>query len=92
MRPGNYAEQARTYDETRRASPTVLAAVREGLGPADGRRLLDLAGGTGNYAAPLQDDGFHVVVADAAPAMLGRAAAKLPPGSTVAADGAAIPH
>jgi len=91
MRPGNYAEQARTYDETRRASPTILAAVREGLGPPGGRRLLDLAGGTGNYAAPLQANGFRVVIADAEPAMLARAATKLPLGSTVAADGAALP-
>lgn len=91
MRPGNYAEQARTYDETRRASPTILAAVREGLGRPEGRRLLDLAGGTGNYAAHLRADGFRVVVADAEPAMLVRAAAKLGPGSGVAADGAALP-
>ncbi len=91
MRPGNYAEQARTYDDTRRASPTILAALREALGPPAGRRLLDLAGGTGNYAAPLASDGFRVVVADAEPAMLARAATKLPSGSCVAADGAALP-
>jgi ubiquinone/menaquinone biosynthesis C-methylase UbiE len=91
MRPGNYAEQARTYDETRRASPTILAAVRRALGPPGGRRLLDLAGGTGNYAVPLASDRFRVVVADAATAMLERAATKLPPGSTAAADGAALP-
>jgi len=91
MRPGNYAEQARTYDETRRASPTILGAVREELGPPGGRRLLDLAGGTGNYAAPLHGDGFRVVVADAEQAMAARAATKLPPGSCVVADGAALP-
>jgi ubiquinone/menaquinone biosynthesis C-methylase UbiE len=84
-------EQARTYDETRRASPTVLAAVRAAFGPPAGRRLVDVAGGTGNYAVELARDGFRVVVADAEPAMLGRAAAKLPPGSCVAADGAALP-
>jgi ubiquinone/menaquinone biosynthesis C-methylase UbiE len=91
VRPGNYEEQARTYDETRRASPTILAAVRAGLGPPKGRRLLDLAGGTGNYAVPLRGDGFRLVVADAEPAMVDRAAAKLPPGSCVVADGAALP-
>jgi ubiquinone/menaquinone biosynthesis C-methylase UbiE len=91
VRPGNYAEQARTYDLSRRASPTVLAALRDALGPSGGRRLLDLAGGTGNYAAELARDGFRVVVADAEPAMVERAATKLPPGSCVAADGAALP-
>ena len=91
MRPGNYAEQATTYDETRSASPSILAAVREALGPPGGRRLLDLAGGTGNYAAPLADAGFRVLVADAEPAMLARATTKLPAGSFAAADGAALP-
>jgi ubiquinone/menaquinone biosynthesis C-methylase UbiE len=91
MRPGNYAEQAKTYDLTRRPSPSILAAVLEGLGSPAGRRLLDLAGGTGNYAVELARAGFRPVVADAEPAMLARAAAKLPPGSCVAADGAALP-
>jgi ubiquinone/menaquinone biosynthesis C-methylase UbiE len=91
MRPGNYAEQATTYDETRHASPTILAAIRDAIGPPEGRRLLDIAGGTGNYAAPLAADGFRVVVADAEPAMLARAAAKLPAGSCVAAEGAGLP-
>ena len=91
MRPGNYAEQAKTYDETRRASPTILTAVRDALGPPNGRRLIDVAGGTGNYAAQLAGDGFRVVVADAEPAMVARAATKLPPGSCVAAEGAALP-
>jgi ubiquinone/menaquinone biosynthesis C-methylase UbiE len=91
MRPGNYALQARTYDETRRASPTILRALREELGAPEGRRLLDLAGGTGNYAAELAGDRFRVVVGDVERAMLARAAAKLPAGSCVAADGAALP-
>jgi ubiquinone/menaquinone biosynthesis C-methylase UbiE len=91
MRPGNYADQAATYDETRRASPTILAAVREGLGGPAGRRVVDAAGGTGNYAAELHRDGFRVVVADASPEMLARAGAKLPPGSCVASDVATLP-
>jgi ubiquinone/menaquinone biosynthesis C-methylase UbiE len=90
-RPGNYVEQARTYDGTRGASPTVLAALREALGPGRGRRLVDVAGGTGNYAAEVARDGFRTVIADAEPAMLARAAAKLPPGSCVAADASALP-
>src|SRR2546423_1044809 len=78
VRPGNYAEQARTYDETRRASPTILAAVRSRLGPPVGRRLVDVAGGTGNYAAELHRDGFRVIAADAEPAMLHRAGGRTP--------------
>jgi ubiquinone/menaquinone biosynthesis C-methylase UbiE len=91
VRPGNYAEQARTYDLSRRASPTILAAMLEALGPGRARRLLDLAGGTGNYALELAAREFRPVVADAEPAMLARAAAKLSAGSCVAADGAALP-
>jgi ubiquinone/menaquinone biosynthesis C-methylase UbiE len=91
VRPGNYAEQALTYDLTRQASPTILRAVREAMGEGRGRRLLDVAGGTGNYAVELARAGFRPVVADAEPAMVGRAAAKLPPGSGVAADAAALP-
>jgi len=91
VRPGNYAEQAATYDLTRRASPTILGAVRDALGEPGARSLLDVAGGTGNYAAELEATGFRVVVADAARAMLARAAAKLGPGSAVAADAAALP-
>ncbi len=91
MRPGNYAQQARTYDLTRRASPTILGAVRRALGEAGGRTLLDVAGGTGNYAVELARAGFRPVVADAEQAMVSRAAAKLPAGSCVAADAAALP-
>jgi demethylmenaquinone methyltransferase/2-methoxy-6-polyprenyl-1,4-benzoquinol methylase len=91
MRPGNYAEQAKTYDLTRRASPTILGALCRALGDGRARRLLDVAGGTGNYAAELAQAGFRVVVADAAPAMLARAAVKLGPGSAVGAEAAALP-
>jgi ubiquinone/menaquinone biosynthesis C-methylase UbiE len=90
VRPGNYAVQAATYDATRRASPTVLDALREALGLGGGR-LLDVAGGTGNYAAALTADGFLPTVADAEPAMLVRAAAKLGAGTCVAADAGALP-
>jgi ubiquinone/menaquinone biosynthesis C-methylase UbiE len=91
MRPGNYGEQAGTYDLTRRASPTVLGELRRALGPGGGRRLLDVAGGTGNYAVELAADGFRVTVADAEPAMLARAADKLATPACVAADAAALP-
>jgi SAM-dependent methyltransferase len=72
----DYANQARTYDETRSASPSVLAPLREALAGAPGRRLLDVGGGTGNYARALAAEGWEPIVADRSPDMLARAAAK----------------
>ena len=63
--PGNYAEQAKTYDRTRGASPTIVRALGRYLGPPDNRVLLDIAGGTGNYAQVFQARGFRVIVLDA---------------------------
>jgi SAM-dependent methyltransferase len=85
----DYAKQARTYDETRGASPSVLGPLREALADAPGTRLLDVGGGTGNYAAALRDDGFVPIVCDREPAMLARAAAKGL--ETVEADAQSLP-
>ena len=72
----DYSNQARTYDETRAASPSVLGPLREALAGAPGRRLADIGGGTGNYARALRDEGWDPVVVDREPGMLARAAAK----------------
>jgi SAM-dependent methyltransferase len=72
----DYSSQARTYDETRAASPSVLGPLREALAGAPGRRLVDIGGGTGNYAKALRDEGWDPLVVDREPAMLARAAAK----------------
>lgn len=85
----DYSNQARTYDETRSASAAVLAVLREALDGAPGRRLLDVGGGTGNYAAALRDEGWDVVVSDRSPGMLARAAAKGL--ATVEADAQSLP-
>lgn len=90
VRPGNYAEQARTYDYTRGASPTVVRAVAKYLGPPGGL-LLDIAGGTGNYAQVFQARGFRVVVIDASVDMLVHAGRKLGAGRAVAGDAIALP-
>jgi SAM-dependent methyltransferase len=90
-RPGRYQDQARTYDLTRGASPTVVRLLARYLGPPAGRRLLDVAGGTGNYAQALQARGFDVVVLDVEPAMVRRSVAKIGRGRQVAADAAALP-
>ena len=46
----NYSNQARTYDVTRGAAPSVLAPLRAALSGSPGSRLADIGGGTGNYA------------------------------------------
>lgn len=66
----DYAGQARTYDRTRAASPSVLRPVRAALAAAPGRRLLDIGGGTGNYAAALCHEGWEPVVVDVSAEML----------------------
>jgi len=72
----DYSNQARTYDETRAASPSVLGPLREALAGAPGRRLVDIGGGTGNYARALRDEGWDPVVVDREPGMLAHAAGK----------------
>ncbi|MDX6704402.1 MAG: hypothetical protein QOI48_248 [Solirubrobacteraceae bacterium] len=72
----DYSNQARTYDETRAASPSVLGPLREALDGALGRRLADIGGGTGNYSRALRGEGWDPVVVDREPAMLTQAAAK----------------
>lgn len=89
-RPGNYAEQARTYDFTRGASPTVVRTLAKYLGPPGGL-LLDIAGGTGNYAQVFQARGFRVVVVDASIEMLTHAARKLGPVRAVGGDAEHLP-
>lgn len=85
----DYDNQARTYDETRGASPSVLEPLRAALSGAPGRRLLDVGGGTGNYAAALREEGWEPVVCDRSAAMLARAAAKGL--ATVEADAQELP-
>jgi ubiquinone/menaquinone biosynthesis C-methylase UbiE len=72
----DYSRQAQTYDRTRAASPSVLAPLRLALSGAPGRRLADVGGGTGNYAAALQREGWETVVIDRSPEMLARAREK----------------
>lgn len=85
----DYSRQARAYDRTRAASPSVLAPLRRALDGAPGRRLADVGGGTGNYAAALAAEGWEPLVIDRSPQMLARAAAKGMP--TLAADACALP-
>ncbi len=54
----------------------MLGPLREALAGAPGRRLADIGGGTGNYAAALAAEGWDPVVVDRSPEMLAHAAAK----------------
>lgn len=72
----DYCHQAATYDRTRGASPSILRPLRTVLDGAPGRELLDVGGGTGNYAVALRAEGWRPVIVDVSTAMLARAAAK----------------
>jgi SAM-dependent methyltransferase len=90
-RLGNYREQAKSYDFTRGASPTVVDALGDRIGEAGERSLLDAAGGTGNYAVAMAALGFRVVVLDAQIDMLRRAVLKLGSRRTVVGDVQSMP-
>lgn len=92
MPPIDYGSWARSYDTTRGASPSVLSVLLRAFGDPDGRTLIDIGGGTGNFAEPLTDAGFSVSLCDATPGMVARAAAKLPGAPLLAvADGQRLP-
>lgn len=91
VRSESYAIQALSYDRTRGASPTVVRLFAKHLGPGDGRHLLDIAGGTGNYAQAIRSRGFDILVADRSLHMLAHAARKLGPGRVIAADSHTLP-
>ena len=72
----DYDGWAQRYDETRGVSPSVLRPLLDALGPAKGRSLLDIGGGTGNYSVALSKAGFNVVHCDPSPGMAARAVSK----------------
>jgi ubiquinone/menaquinone biosynthesis C-methylase UbiE len=72
----DYSQQAATYDQTRAASRSALAALKAALVGAPGDHLADIGGGTGNYALALEHEGWRPVVIDRSPEMLAFAAQK----------------
>ena len=62
-----------------------------GIGPADGRSLLDIGGGTGNFAAALAQQGFRVALCDYSPEMARRASTKLGVSPVLVADATHLP-
>ncbi len=83
--------RAASYDATRSASASVLSALLSALGPAEGRSLLDIGGGTGNYALALREAGFRMTLADVSEAMLRVATGKLGSGAAVLGDALRLP-
>lgn len=69
----------------------MLGALLRALGPANGRSLLDIGGGTGNYSVALRKAGFRVTLAELSEAMLRRAAAKLGAAAVVQGDALRLP-
>jgi ubiquinone/menaquinone biosynthesis C-methylase UbiE len=87
----DYDAWAQTYDDTRGASPSVLRPLLEALGPPDGRSLLDIGGGTGNFARALAYEGFRVALCDYSPEMARRATVKLGDAPVAVADAPHLP-
>jgi SAM-dependent methyltransferase len=90
-RPGRYETQAETYDRTRGASPTIVGLLLKHLAPGEGRSLLDVAGGTGNYAEVMRSQGFSMTVLDASREMLVRSVPKIGLGHQVVGDASTLP-
>ncbi|MFG2946850.1 class I SAM-dependent methyltransferase [Streptomyces adustus] len=90
----DYDEEAERYDASRGGEPRAAAAAAAVLGlvPPRTRGLLDVACGTGIVTRRLAAgrDGLRVTGVDLAPAMVGRAAARLP-GAVVRADSRRLP-
>ncbi len=87
----DYDAWAKKYDDTRGASPNVLRSLAKALGSANGRTLLDIGGGTGNYAEALSEAGFSVTLCDYSPEMARRALGKLNGAGVAVADAAHLP-
>ncbi|MER5434443.1 class I SAM-dependent methyltransferase [Streptomyces sp. NPDC002588] len=90
----DYDEEAERYDASRGGEPRAAAAAEAVLSllPPDARALLDIACGTGIVTRRLAGGraGLRVTGVDLSPAMVRRAAARLP-GAVVRADSRRLP-
>jgi ubiquinone/menaquinone biosynthesis C-methylase UbiE len=74
---GTYARQAASYDSTRSAGVETLEPLLAELAHlSPGSRVLDIGGGTGNYAVAMAGRGYDVTVLDRSTDMLAVAAGK----------------
>ena len=67
---------AESYDETRKASLTLLQVLREDLQPGENKRGLEIGCGTGNYTTSFQDEFKEITGLDANNEMLNVARTK----------------
>jgi SAM-dependent methyltransferase len=88
LAPAYDAFTAGLRDDARWLGDLEVVARSHGL---DGRRVLDVACGTGKSFLPLLDRGYAVTACDVAPEMVRRAAAKAPDANVVVADMCALP-
>ncbi len=74
---GTYARQAATYDSARGAGAETLEPLLAELAHlSPGSQVLDIGGGTGNYAVAMAGRGYDVSVLDRSTEMLAVAAGK----------------
>lgn len=71
--------------------PEVAAWLRDTLGLAPGRTVIDLGAGTGKFTRRLVDTGAHVIAAEPVAAMLAKLSTALPQVDTLAAAADALP-
>ena len=70
-----YDTIGRTYSESRRADPRIVAQIVELLDLPRGVRLADIGAGTGNYSNALADAGFQVSAVEPSAEMRAQATA-----------------
>ena len=79
------------YNETRRAEPTIVDLFLRHLGAGDGRPILDLACGTGNYTQAIAGGDRRVLGIDISARMLTEARRNRPSIPFVGGDAFALP-
>ena len=75
MKPEAYDRIGDRYTRTRAADPRIVEALIAALDLPPGARLLDVGGGTGNYAVALAEHGFRVTVVEPSSTMREQATA-----------------
>ena len=82
---GGYAVGADTYVRGRPDYPAELGDwLREQLGLAQGKTVIDLGAGTGKFTPRLIATGARVIAVEPVPEMLGRLSASFPHAQTLA--------
>jgi len=86
-----YDRIGRDYDVTRQADPEIVRRLRVHLQLRDGRPVLDVGCGTGNYTIALAETGLMMTGADVSREMIRQAERKSDRVKWVQADAEALP-